>query len=131
MARKRGNSLMLGFLELLFLIGLAVLLPLVLDYSITKLYLNPVLGWNFPRVFIASCVFEAVVFVVVGYYFLQEKMEEHRAHYIGDMIIPDMIRVGPFKVTYKARLKLGIALMVAGVILFIVGMFIIPEYYRL
>jgi uncharacterized membrane protein YhdT len=73
MARKSGNSLMLGFLELLFLIGLAVLLPLVLDYSITKLYLSPVLGWNFPRVFVASCDLEAVVFVVVGYYFLQEK----------------------------------------------------------
>lgn len=57
MTGKSGeNSFALGFLELLFLIGMAVLLPLVLDYPITELYPSPVLGWNFIRVFVASCV---------------------------------------------------------------------------
>jgi len=129
--RKTGNNFVLGFLELLFLIGVAVLLPLLLDYWVAKWYLAPVWGWNFARAFVASSVFEGVIFVVVGYYFVQEKVEEHGYHYIGDIFIPDMMRHGPFKVIYKARFKLGIALIVAGVILFFTGMFIIPTYYSL
>jgi hypothetical protein len=127
--RRNGSNFALGFLELLFLISVTVLFPLLLDYSVAKWYLAPVLGWNFARAFVASSMFEGVVFVVVGYYFVQERIEKHSYHYIEDLLIPDMLRLGFFKVINRARFKLGIALVVAGIILFFAGMFIIPAYY--
>jgi hypothetical protein len=129
--RKTEDNFMLGFLEFLFLIGVAVLFPLLLDYSVAKWYLASVLGWDFARVFVASSIFEGVVFVVVGYYLVQERMEKQSYHYIEDLFISDMLRFGLFKAIYETRLKLEIALIVAGVVLFVTGMFVIPIYHKI
>jgi len=125
------SKLLVSIVESVVLIAGTVSLVLLVDYLIVKRYFESVLNWNFANAFLSVVVLEAIAFILIGIRFLREKVEQSREVYIGNIIIPDMARIPRLEVVRKARPKLGRTLIGAGIVLFIIGMFILPSYYKL
>jgi len=110
---------------------LTILLTLSIDYITTKYFFNSILKWNFLGTLIGLIILESVTFIIVGFNFLQERIEQSREGYVGNAIMPDMARVPSLKIIHKARPNIGWALIVAGITLFILAIFILPSYLKL
>jgi len=128
---KSLSKLLSSIVELMVLVAVTASLVLLFDYLIVKCYFESVLNWNVVYTFLSAVVLEGVAFILIGVRFLQEKVEVSRESYVGDMIIPNMAYKPRLKVVRKARPRLGRTLIGAGIVLFIVGMFILPGYYKL
>jgi hypothetical protein len=113
------------------LIPLTVSIVLSVNYLMIKLYLQPVYEMDYVLSLLILCAVEGMAFIVIGIQFLQEYVEHRRGHYA----MMDSIHEGPwisgFTVFHKGRPMLRATLMGAGIILFILGMIIIPMYYNL
>lgn len=129
--RSSLSELLASILESVVLVAGTVSLVLLFDYIVIKRYFESVLNWNFAHTFSTAVVFESITFFPIGIRFLREKVEQHREHYTGNRIMPDMVRIPRYEVIHKARPKFGRVMIGAGIVLFIIGMFIIPSYYNL
>lgn len=130
--KKSLGTLLLSVIELIALVALTVSLVLMVDYLIVKYIFESVLNWNFAHALLGAIVLESIAFIIVGIRFLQESVEQTPEGVIwnGATLIP-VARHPAFTVVYKAKPKLGRALIGAGIVLFIIGLFILPSYYSL
>lgn len=130
---KPLSELLLGIVELVVLIIVTVTLVLAADYLVFKWFFEPVFEWNFIHTIITGTVFEGLAFIFIGIRFLQEKVEVSRKGYTGNgnLVMPDIVPIPRLEVARKARPKLGGILIGAGVVLFIIGMILLPIYYKI
>jgi hypothetical protein len=129
---KSLSKLFSSIVELVVLVAGTVSLVLIVDYWIVKWYFESVFEWNSVYTLLTLVTLEGIAFILIGIRFLQEKVEQSRGGALGAPpgapIIPDVVRIPPMEIVRKARPKLGITLIGAGTVLFILGMFILPNY---
>jgi len=125
------EKFLLNSFKITIIATLIILLTLSVDYITAKHFFDYIFKWNFLGTFIGLIILESVGFIIVGFSFLQERIEQSREGYVGDRIIPDMARISSLKILHKARPNLGWALIGAGIILFILAIFIFPSYLKL
>ena len=130
--KESRGTLLLSVIELIVLVVLTVSLVLIVDYLIAKYIFESVLNWNFAHTLLGAIVLESIAFIIVGIRFLQEKVEQTLPGVIWDgaTLIP-VARHPAFLVVWKAKPKLGKVLIGAGIVLFIIGLFILPSYFNL
>jgi len=107
---------------------------LFLTFSVDYLVIEHFFGDPFKLSVICTTisilVVEGIAYILIGIKLLHKRVERTQAIYI----LPDMaprILTPPIEVVHKARPLLGAALIVTGIILFILGMFILPIRYNL
>jgi hypothetical protein len=113
--------------ELVVLVAGTVSIVLIVDYWIVKWYFEPILKANPVHTLFAGLLLESFAFILIGIHFLEERVEKTGGFW-GPAMTPDMVYIPPLEVIHKARRKLGITLIGAGTVLFILGMFILPNY---
>lgn len=129
---KALSKLLLGIVELVVLIIATVSLVLAADYLVVTWFFVPVFEWDFVYTFIVGTVFEGIAFIFIGIWFLQKHVESSYEGYTGpNIIMPDMAWISHSEVVHKARPRLGGILIGAGVVLFIIGMILLPIYYKI
>lgn len=124
------SKLLLSFAELVVFVAVTVSAVLGVDYLLVKCFFESFFSFEFAKAFVVVTVFEGIFFILVGIYFLQKKVEESRGGHIY-FFPAGRLPIFPYKVVYRARRRLGGTLIVAGITLFVVGMFVIPIHYKL
>jgi len=124
------SRFLLSFVELVVFVVVTVSAVLGVDYLLVKWFFESFFALEFAKAFVVVTVLEGIFFVLVGMYFLEKKVEESRGGHFY-FFPAGRLPIFPYKVVYKARRRLGGTLIVAGITLFVVGMFIIPIHYKL